>query len=88
MKSELLSEGQVCPGGQSKDHDCHIDQRWEGFRGFACPHCACRLVVACRYCNRGAIGDDLNGLAVCEDHKGLVLHELSTAVSSIIYNDS
>lgn len=55
-------EGQVCP-----NEECHIDQRFRGFWGLACPECACRLVVACAKCDSGAV-EEIDGSARCSDH--------------------
>jgi len=55
--------GQVCP-----NPDCHIDQRWEGFNGLACPECATRLVVACSLCDSGAVERNEDGEPLCSDH--------------------
>lgn len=66
MEDKLLKpEGQVCP-----NTDCHLDQRWRGFRGLACPECATKLVVACRMCDSPATEDLDDGVTACDDHIG------------------
>ena len=57
-----LPEGQVCP-----NPECHIDQRFKGFCGLACPECATRLVVACSECDSGAV-EEVAGSPYCSDH--------------------
>lgn len=56
-------EGQVCP-----NPGCEIDQRWEGFRGHACPECGSKLVVACSCCDSGAVYEDEEETPYCSDH--------------------
>lgn len=54
--------GQVC-----LNSDCHLDQRWEGFHGLACPECATRLVVACSRCDSPAT-EEIGDTPFCESH--------------------
>lgn len=62
MSETSLPDGQVCP-----NPDCNIDQRFKGFRGYACPECAALLVVACSKCDSGAI-EEHDGTPFCSEH--------------------
>lgn len=68
--SRYRSPGQVCPNGFTPEGDCHIDQRFEGFDGLACPHCACELVLACSRCDYGSVVE-VEGEPYCHVHDPL-----------------
>ncbi len=68
MPSDTATDGTERPPGQvCPNPDCHIDQRWEGFRGLACPECGTKLAVACEKCDSGAV-ERVDGSPRCSEH--------------------
>jgi nucleoside 2-deoxyribosyltransferase len=73
--------GQICP-----NPECSVDQRFKGHRGFVCPECAVKLVVACSMCNSGAV-EEVGGSPRCSDHVDTVVPRTIYLASSFSLTD-